>query len=153
MKKYIYLYLVLVISNISCNTKKSSRKGNSPDKVIETLNTPKDYEGEWVWEKNDDRKDFSINIKIKGDDIMGKYCSIAQSGNRVDCAEGNNYNFEIKNVTQNHFTTNFKTNYSMSEGSVKLTLESSKKIIWKIVKSPKGEYYCPKYAVLIKKKD
>ncbi|MDD5067318.1 MAG: hypothetical protein PHF84_09755 [bacterium] len=107
------------------------------------------YEGIWAWEKNNGSRDFSVKIINNGKYYIGTYCAVVNNGGRIDCSENDTPSFQFKNTQNDIITTEFKTYYTESTGKVKLTFHKNK-LTWEIIKEPKGEYYCPKKAILYK---
>lgn len=107
--------------------------------------------GNWKWERNSDKGEFNISFSQKGDSIIGNYCAIAQAGERIDCFDKGEYSFRflIPGSNSNQIEFKFRTAYSNTFGKAKITL-GNKNLLWEILEKPKGEFYAPLKAVLIK---
>jgi len=108
--------------------------------------------GSWRWEKNDERHDFLLEISIKDSLIFGRHCYILDSGNKMDCSmESTDASFKTQISVADSMTVIIRSYYSNQKGLVKLELKN-KKLYWTLIKAPKGEYYLPKNAILLKDK-
>jgi hypothetical protein len=105
--------------------------------------------GKWESNKSNDNATFNIDIKQIKDKLTGTYCATAQKGNKVDCAEGSDISFEVPVPLKNSFTCTFTSGYNGSKGLARLSI-AGKYLVWTIIKAPKGEYYCPATAKLVK---
>ncbi|MVM40666.1 hypothetical protein GO730_28275 [Spirosoma sp. HMF3257] len=107
------------------------------------------FTGNWSWEKNNEKKDFSLSITKKGEFLIGQYCYTLLNGEKTDCAIKNDYSFKIKNTNATSFTTDFYSQFSHSKGKARITLGADS-LVWEILQEPREEYYCPMKAILRK---
>jgi hypothetical protein len=109
--------------------------------------------GEWKWEKNDEKHDFTLQIFQKDSFIYGRHCYILDYGNKMDCyLRNDDYSFKIKfsDIKSDSFSIKIKSYYSKNYGIVNLKLKD-KKIYWNLLIIPKGEFYLPTEAILVKR--
>jgi len=139
MKKRILHFLLILISvfvSSSCSSQ------NQHCKIC----------GEWRWEKNSEQRDFSIQISLKDGVLTGTHCYILDSGNKMDCSSGQeDMSFKVPYSETDSMQINIRSYYSGAQGVAQLKLKNEK-LYWKLVKTPKEEYYLPKEAILIKDK-
>jgi len=138
MIKWIVLFTLLCLSYCSLGSNKvNSYQGT--------------FSGNWKWERNSDKGEFTISFSQKGDTVIGNYCAIAQAGERIDCFDKGEYSFRflISGSNSTRIEFKFKTAYSNTYGKAKITLENNK-LLWEIIEKPKGEFYAPLKAVLLK---
>jgi hypothetical protein len=108
--------------------------------------------GTWRWEKNDEHHDFSIELSLKDGLLLGRHCYVLNSGNKMDCSNGGKeFSIKIELPKNDTVTLKVKSFYSGEVGIAHLEIKEGK-LFWKLVKAPKGEYYFPKQAVLIRSK-
>lgn len=106
--------------------------------------------GNWKWEKNDEKRDFTLQISKQDSIIQGKHCYVLDSGNKMDCAlENNDFSFKSKITNSDSIVIKIKSYYSNEIGMVSLKYFNGR-IFWKLLQAPKGEYYLPREAILLK---
>jgi hypothetical protein len=106
--------------------------------------------GNWRWEKNDEKHDFTIQILQRDTVLFGKHCYILDAGNKMDCSKNNNdFSFKFNFTTSDSIIFRIKSYYSNDSGKVCLTIKGDK-LYWKLIQKPKEEYYLPREAILIK---
>ena len=133
LKRYLLILFVLLIFN-SCNS-------NGQNCSIC---------GNWKWEKNDDKRDFTLQVMKLDSIIVGKHCYIVDSGNKMDCsAQDNDYSFKSAIPNSDSLTVKIRSFYSNEVGIVSIKYYKGK-IYWKLLQLPKGEFYLPREAILIK---
>lgn len=138
MITYLSIILSLYFTNYS-----NSKKNNY---VQDSCN----YCGEWSWEKNDEKHDFTIVINQEGEYLIGRHCYITDSGNKMDCSgDQNDISFKIKSLNSEKNTVEFTSFYRGAKGKVELRLQQGK-LYWKIIEKPKDIYYIPLEATLTK---
>lgn len=154
------LLLISMFLLLSCNTQNKGSAETTNNVAVDTPETQQikneqsgsdknDFTGEWNWEKNNDSKDFTVKIGLRNDSLFTSYCCIIQQGLKMDCPENDEYSFVVPKPSGNYFTASFKSYFSSSIGKVKLSLKDGK-LIWEILEAPKGEFYCPSTAIMIK---
>ena len=107
------------------------------------------FDGKWIWVKNSDTKDFSILIEKTNTIFNGYYCAVFLKGNRIDCNEDKIPSFAFKYSNTNIIITEFTSYYSQTSGEIKLTFNNNE-LLWEVIKTPSGIFYCPTNALLIK---
>ncbi|RPH29517.1 MAG: hypothetical protein EHM93_17230 [Bacteroidales bacterium] len=106
--------------------------------------------GNWKWEKNDEKHDFTLQILQKDTIVVGKHCYILNAGSKMDCSDNDNvFSFKFKPSNTDSLVLGIRSYYSNQVGQISLKYKNGK-IYWKLVKAPKGEYYLPREAVLTK---
>ncbi|MBS0899530.1 hypothetical protein JK233_19855 [Pantoea dispersa] len=106
-----------------------------------------DFNGEWSGAVGDENSaDYStLNIKIRQVDgkVVGRYCYITNSGNRIDCPDGDESNLHgvVKN---NKANVKFDSAFGDENGEAELTLNNNA-MLWHLIVLPShGEFYAPK---------
>ncbi|MDI9764945.1 hypothetical protein QM327_00020 [Pantoea dispersa] len=106
-----------------------------------------DFNGEWSGAVgNENSFDYStLNIKLRQVDgkVVGRYCYITNSGNRIDCPDGdeNNLHGVVKN---NKANVKFDSVFGGENGEAELTLNNNA-MLWHLIVLPShGEFYAPK---------
>ncbi|WP_207428617.1 hypothetical protein [Pedobacter sp. SYSU D00535] len=112
-------------------------------------NTVSPFEGEWEWEDNDLEHNFVLKIIRSGNYLKGSYCSVMKKGLKIDCAEENAISFAGPIPATTTFIVPFKSAFSELTGKLQLTFDGFN-ILWEILEQPRGEFYVPKQAILIK---
>lgn len=88
---------------------------------------------------------FSIEIQQANQNILGKYCYITQSGNRIDCDN----RFKGKRISPNHYQVYFDSSFGGRNGIAELRLSPSQHLIWNLIQAPQqGQYFIPQYSEL-----
>ncbi|MEB5972967.1 hypothetical protein ACWXWB_23005 [Pantoea dispersa] len=106
-----------------------------------------DFNGEWSGAAgNENSSDYStLNIKLRQIDgkVVGRYCYITNSGNRIDCPDGDESNLQgvVKN---NKANVKFDSAFGGENGEAELTLNNDA-MLWHLTVLPShGEFYAPK---------
>lgn len=161
MRKGIYFLIigiVLITSLIVYSTKQAftitnndkalKESSSSPAATIEkNKSTNHDITGRWVWEENSKANTFTVDI-IKVDNYyIGTYFAVAESGMKIDGDVEDIPSFKIENFNNKEVIVTFETYFSGTKGKAKLRFENDN-MYWEIIEKPKGEYYCPNFAVL-----
>ncbi|WP_148669109.1 hypothetical protein [Burkholderia pyrrocinia] len=86
-------------------------------------------------------------VKINEDgagNISGSYCFITRNGNRIDCSPDGEHNISGRaEDRKNKALVNFYSFFGATGGVAEITLEGER-LLWKVVKQPKGGgYYGP----------
>ena len=104
------------------------------------------YSVEYFHNSNTPYSVFSINMNIKNKNVIGEFCYITRYGKRVDC--NNKFSSTINN---NKIYFDFNSSFGGKNGKAVITFLSNKKIQWKILKNPDGEFYAPRKMILTNK--
>jgi hypothetical protein len=142
---FALIFLICLISHGS-NAQTSSNEERRMD--VNRAKPKPDFTGNWSWTQNNKHETFTLEIVANGDKLYGSYCSIARDGNRIDCSDEET-SFIIPIPDTGSFITTFTSYYSMTKGKIKITVKG-KNLIWEVIESPKGEFYCPQTATLIR---
>ena len=152
MNKIILMFVVL--SFISCKEKTTTlNQLNSNYKIISNENVNIDnFLGDWEMNSSKSNDDtFTLHLsKNSNGNIEGFYCAIAKNGNKIDCSPDKENNIKSIKILADGISLQFESFFGAKNGEVKISL-SNKKLHWKIVKKPIGEFYCPDDAYLYKK--
>lgn len=106
--------------------------------------------GVWNWRSDDKSQEFTIKIKkIDKDSVFGQYCAVYNNGNKIDCDVDDINNIKGL-ITKNKIQLKFNSFFGAKDGKAEIEIFENH-IEWKIIKSPKGEYYSPESATLYKK--
>jgi len=143
MKSRIIALVIIGIFLLSCKKQQDNKLHNQELSSI-------DIQGTWQWIHNSDKRDFTITIKINNDSINGSICSIAQFGNRVDCANGQN-SFTLKNNNKLPLSFSFKTFYEDGQGRGKIIMTNKDTLIWEITQTPKAQFFIPEKAEMVRR--
>ena len=122
MKKYLFLSLIFISQSLF----------SEEQKVL------------WVSQGNNSEHTFSITLSKNENGYIGTYCAIGMAGRRTDCSPNSAVPFS---TTLSGETFEFQTNYSRVLGAASITL-IGEELYWEMIKSPNGEHYAPKEAVL-----
>jgi hypothetical protein len=108
-----------------------------------------EFSGEWGWNNASGTMTFSIDLKQRGDKLLGQYCAVAQNGNKTDCDDEENPNISgIIDNTGKSATVNFFSFFGAKNGKAIIKV-SDGRLVWHIVKKPsQGEFYAPKDAIM-----
>ncbi len=112
-----------------------------------------DFTGQWSGqEKNDNGSLYStltLKLKQQNNNIMGSYCYVTRSGNKIDCPDNEQKN--LKGVANgNNALIDFDSAFGGVKGKASLEIKDNK-VIWKLIKDPEnGEFYAPKNYTLDK---
>lgn len=150
MKNTIILALLCLLF-VQCNV-----EGQVVDSPIVSESTVDvqldDFVGIWEYIDNPENMDipngiYTIEIEKEKNELIGKYCAIAQKGNRIDCSPEDDFNLDIKFIN-NHLEVKFYSFYGAEGGKAKIELKD-KRLVWEITETPKGDFYIPKKAEFI----
>ncbi|WP_281237911.1 tetratricopeptide repeat protein [Flavobacterium praedii] len=149
----IFLLSIMILF-LGC---KQSEAQISSKTIIKSENN--DLIGSWEWSDNSKNVDvpeslFTLIIeKINGDNIIARYCAIADSGNKIDCSNDEK-EFNLKGIIKNNkITATFNSFFGGKNGKVEITINGNT-LSWKIVQKPNGgEYYAPDSCILTKVKE
>ena len=109
----------------------------------------KSFEGKWRWVHNSEKRDFNVDIYYSEDSLTGTYCSVMQSGSKIDCGDGDT-SFSTIIPKNNELITSFKSFYQEGIGKVKLTIIHKDTMMWIITERPSVPCFAPDSAVLVK---
>jgi hypothetical protein len=138
MKKIGLSILILLLSYCISKT-------NDNQKVNQN-----DLTGNWTWEKNDSKHDFTLRISKEGNFLVGRHCYIIGNGDVMDCSVSKpEISFKVNDVGLSKYEVEIISFYRGAKGIVSIQL-IGKKMIWKIVKKPNDVFYLPLEATLIK---
>ncbi|WP_133300346.1 hypothetical protein [Paraburkholderia lacunae] len=105
--------------------------------------------GEWDWADAPESRTFSIDLKLNGNQIVGQYCAVAQSGNKTDCDDEKNPNLhgELDRAGRSA-AVEFTSFFGAKKGKAVLKI-SKGRLIWHVTQDPvDGEFYAPRDAVM-----
>ena len=103
--------------------------------------------GEWKWEKNDEKHDFTLQILQHDSIIEGKHCYVLDAGNKMDCSTAiDDFSFKFEIPRNDSLTFKIRSYYSNEFGTASIKYLDGK-IYWRLLQLPKGEYYLPREAV------
>lgn len=109
--------------------------------------------GDWVWEKNDDRREFSIEIYKNDTLLYGKHCYILNSGDKMDCSvTDEDISFRTEYTNTSTIIVEINSFYLGEKGRAEIKL-IGENLYWKLLKEPKGEYYLPMEAILHRERE
>lgn len=141
MKKEFPIILLLIFTTFwNCTTSKIKGKAS-------------EFNGYWAYKNTSSV--FSLYLKIDGKFVTGNYCSVMLNGNRIDCSDDEDESeTSFAGVLVNNETINidFVSSYAGTGGKAKIKKISKKKIEWKIIDEPEGQFYIPYSVFLIKQK-
>jgi hypothetical protein len=104
------------------------------------------------WSYTSPRTSFLIIITQKESALSGTHCSTMAAGRKIDCyLEATDISITGTVTDANLVTVTFKSFFSETSGKATLKKISPTQIEWTITEAPKGEFYLPSKAVLIKK--
>lgn len=113
-------------------------------------------QGSWWFENKDST--FELKLKQQGNKIFGRYCAIAQNGNKIDCDPQNEEEDNIVGtIKDNVAVVMFKSYYGEGMSKVGMNVGKARIIYkgdsleWIVMQAPKNDYfYCPDKATLVK---
>lgn len=110
-------------------------------------------EGNWEWEHNSEKREFSIKmIKIKNI-VYGSYCAIRNYGAQIDCAtklDSLNHNFKIVPTKESFYKIKFKNNANNTIGGIaRFRLIDGNKLEWILDTLLDPNSQVPQSAILI----
>lgn len=155
------LLIILFIFLFSCK-KNEAKPINTPLVHNPVFQVPvsaivNNISGKWQYvKKSPDSKVpeemFTLNIVQNGNDIKAQYCAIANSGGKIDCENGEEFN--VKGIVKDgKITAEFYSFFGSSrdKGSVEIIINNDNTLQWKVIQAPKGEFYAPDTAILTRK--
>ncbi|WP_409417016.1 hypothetical protein [Flavobacterium sp. PS2] len=108
--------------------------------------------GVWNWRSDDKSQQFTIQIKrIEKDSVFGQYCAVYNNGNKLDCDVDDTNNIKGL-IVKDKIQLSFDSFFGAKNGKAEIKIFENH-IEWKIIKSPKGEFYSPESAILYRKGD
>jgi|GEM_PF-3694421 len=82
------------------------------------------FSGKWSYIHNNERSDYSLNIEVKGDSLIGSHCFIGMSGNRIDCPENNKKTIKGIIRKNGNFEGRFFSDYAKAIFILKMNIAS-----------------------------
>lgn len=144
----IFFAILPVLAAFSCkNTTPNVKSAGFLPEPSKPTTSP--FAGQWQWTKNSDRNTFSVSFSQKNDSLIGFYCTVARGGAKIDCADEAGESFKVPLPPGNTFEVEFTSNFSGEKGKAKFLLDSGK-LNWWITQVPKGEFYAPVDAILVR---
>jgi len=124
------------------------------DSVV-TKKEQKNYElksilGKWTWQSEDKSQQFTIDfIKFSNDSVYAKYCAVYNNGAKLDC----DFYETIINIrgiveSEKKIKVKFNSFFNAKNGSAEIIIKDNTELEWKIIDSPKGEFYAPSDCIL-----
>ncbi|KUJ60002.1 hypothetical protein AR687_20490 [Flavobacteriaceae bacterium CRH] len=160
MRKILYI-TILILLFINCNNSDKSTGILKNETTIEyndsgvSKKEQKEYElksilGKWAWQSEDKSQQFTIDfIKFSNDSVYAKYCSVYNNGAKLDC-DFDETIINIRGVIENEKKLKVKFNsfFNAKNGLAEIIITENKELKWKIIDSPKGEFYAPSECIL-----
>ncbi|MBP2615890.1 tetratricopeptide repeat protein [Chryseobacterium jejuense] len=156
--RFLILLLMFLFSCKENNAKAiNDDKTNLKDSTIKVSDTKIiDISGKWKYVKKQQNSSvpeemFTLNIVQNNNSIKAQYCAIANSGGKIDCENDLEYN--IQGVINNgKIIVDFYSFFSNQndKGKAEIIINDDGTLKWKIIKSPKGQFYSPDECVLQK---
>jgi len=125
-------------------------------KIVPSPNTKSTgiFSGDW-WAEGDGWS-FNLALEQEGNKLKGRYCAVAQNGNRIDCdPDKDNIRGDVKgSESEVAFDSYYGEGMGKRGGNVgkaKISIRGNK-LEWIVIESPKNTYYyCPNKAILEKR--
>ncbi|KFF09766.1 hypothetical protein [Flavobacterium hydatis] len=153
--KYLKIAIVIIFFT-SCRNKEIKKDidyGNDNKNEIVNNNIQADSKniiGVWNWRSDDKSQEFTIKIKkIEKDSVFGQYCAVYNNGSKLDCDVDDINNIKGL-IVKDKIQLSFDSFFGAKKGKAEIKIFKNY-IEWKVIKSPKGEYYSPKLATLYRK--
>ncbi|MET3038359.1 hypothetical protein ABXT08_19905 [Chryseobacterium sp. NRRL B-14859] len=158
MRLLILIFIFLFSCKENKATTNNSNKSTSYDSIskVSQVKTIEDISGQWKYSKKSpgekvSEEMFTLKIIQSGDHIKAQYCAIANSGGKIDCE--NEEIFNVQGVIRNGKV--FVDFYSFSssskdKGKAEIIINKDHTLQWIVTKAPKGEFYAPDNAVMIR---
>ena len=89
MKKITFLLLISMSFIFGCQQKNT--------------NSNELFFGSWNYIYNSSKQDYSLNLELENDTLKGNHCFIANNGNKIDCAEENDFTIICTRSNSNFF--------------------------------------------------
>lgn len=129
---YTTIFLIALCSSINASCK-------APVKVNDVKVS--DFVGKWSYSTDDETLTLELD-STNNNEVIGKYCNIANHGDRIDCSpnDGKNVSGVLKNDTLYLTFTGFYD--ESAHGEAKLYKESDSCVVWALGKN-EGTFYLP----------
>jgi hypothetical protein len=157
--RFLILSFLLILS-CKDNNAKATDKEVAISAHVENKNetaVQANWSGEWIFEKKAANADvpeeqFTLTIVQEGNHINAQYCSIANSGGKIDCESAKKYNVK-GDIQDGKIVGEFFSFFDPSGNKGKFEISSldNNKIQWKVTGAPKGTFYAPDNCVLVRK--
>lgn len=154
--RFLILVLMFLFSCKEHNTKAiNGNKTNLKDSIIKVSDTNIiDISGKWKYVKKQQNSSvpeemFTLNIVQNNNTIKAQYCAIANSGGKIDCENDLEYN--IQGVINNRkIIVDFYSFFGNQndKGKAEIIINDEGTLKWKVIKSPKGQFYSPDECIL-----
>jgi hypothetical protein len=98
----------------------------------------------------DKSQQFNIDfIKFSNDSVYAKYCAVYNNGAKLDC-DFDEANINIRGIVVNEkkLQVKFSSFFNAKNGSAEIIITDNTELKWKIIDSPKGEFYAPSQCIL-----
>lgn len=123
------------------------RSGESVTKEV----SAKPFVGEWDKPSMASNGTFSISLAQTDSTIIGQYCAVTKNGHKIDCDVEKNPNITgIVDGRSGRANLTFSSFFGATTGKATITLQNGQ-LIWHIIEVPRGEFYAPLNAVLLRK--
>ncbi|HSP40439.1 MAG TPA: hypothetical protein VLN46_03325 [Gillisia sp.] len=112
-----------------------------------------DISGSWSWNSKEGSNMFTIDlIQANENDFRGNHCSVFLSGDRIDCNDTKDeFTVVLVKKAENIFQGSIRSGYSYATGNVHLQfLPEENTMLFTLKTAPKGEYYMPIEARLVR---
>lgn len=116
---------------------------------VNAASSMQNFTGIWTWNKAPLSESFLLDLRQTGKRLDGRYCAVAQNGNRIDCDDERNPNLKGTVTTSGDAViVKFSSFFGAKDGKAELR-RSSGHLIWHILEAPHGgEFWAPKDAIL-----
>jgi len=156
--KNVIICLIFVVFFNCKNNKDEILKSKNEVVYVDSLVAKKEqkkYElksilGKWTWQSKDKSQQFTINfIKFSNDSVYAKYCAVYNNGTKLDC-DFDETIINIRGIVENEKKLKVKFNsfFNAKNGLAEIIINDNAAIKWKIINSPKGEFYAPSACIL-----
>jgi len=157
MKRILSLTL-LVLLFANCKEKKQSNSTATTVELTDSVVAKKEQKnydlksilGKWTWQSEDKSQQFTIDfIKFSNDSVYAKYCAVYNNGAKLDC-DFDEANINIRGIVVNEkkLQVKFSSFFNAKNGSAEIIITDNTELKWKIIDSPKGEFYAPSQCIL-----
>lgn len=112
-----------------------------------------DISGSWSWNSKEGSNMFTIDlIQATENDFRGNHCSVFLGGERIDCNDTKDeFTVVLVKKAENIFQGSIRSGYSYAVGNVQLQyLPEENTMLFTLKTAPKGEYYMPVEARLVR---